>query len=857
MISAFAMTLIAQTVPVHAKAGEITVSLDTSTQTWVYGGTGFSHKFTVTEDGEERAAYCLEPDKIAPSDGTKTAVELPDSNKVSQVLYYCYGYPGSSKLKSWLQDHGYSDYAEGMQLYCFSHVLLAYQYDKSDAFAGWSNGVTTTIDSRYIAAVKAASTYILSLPDPAGFDYKFSFKAGSGSSSTATATWQDNGEFKSQTITMDGNSENKVTFKVPSEMVMHKGSNTYKAGTSVTIKGGESFYFTTSEIDYRNSTYTSPTMTGSVRNHTAYKIKGDDVQTLAFFAVDAPDKANFSIKFGDVEIDLGTKAQDGKTKTEQGTTDTDATFTDTVSYAQVTPGKTYTIKGTLMDKETGKAVTVDGKAVTSEKTFTPTASKGTITLTYTFDASLLKGKTTVVFEDIYQKGVKLGSHANLSDEGQTLYYPEVKTVASDLKTETQQGITEKDDVLIDYVAYSNVLVGKEYTVKGTLMNKETGEPILMNGEPVTSEVTFTAEKTNGFVRMKFIYDARALKGQDTVVFEDLYLGDVQVTSHADLSDEDQTIHYPEIKTTAIDEATGDNQGAVSEETRIIDTVSYSNLIVGKEYTVKGKLMDKDTGEPIMNEGEEVTYEATFVPEETSGTVEVEFVFDSTGMEGKSTVVFEQLWMEGVRVTVHADISDEGQTVHFPKIKTKAADGITDKSKGTVEKSATIIDTVSYSNLVPGKEYTIKGILMDKETGKPLKINGKEITSEKTFTPEKASGEVEMKFAFDSRKLEGKTVVVFEDLYHNKVKITAHADIKDKDQSIKYPKPVKEIIKDTVKRTSTPQTGDNSKLALFLCLMIISGGTLFMAWSRHHRGVDALQNDEAGDRSDGGIDDITE
>jgi dTDP-4-dehydrorhamnose reductase len=54
-----------------------------------------------------------------------------------------------------------------------------------------------------------------------------------------------------------------------------------------------------------------------------------------------------------------------------------------------------------------------------------------------------------------------------------------------------------------------------------------------------------------------------------------------------------------------------------------------------------------------------------------------------------------------------------------------------------------------------------GTLMDKETGKPVEIDKKEVTAETTFTPKESSGTVDVIFSFDGTSLAGKTVVVFE------------------------------------------------------------------------------------------------
>ena len=66
---------------------------------------------------------------------------------------------------------------------------------------------------------------------------------------------------------------------------------------------------------------------------------------------------------------------------------------------------------------------------------------------------------------------------------------------------------------------------------------------------------------------------------------------------------------------------------------------------------------------------------------------------------------------------HKDKDDENQTVVFPDLKTTARDSETDDHVSNADDSITIIDTVEYSGLHVGNEYTITGTLMDQETGK--------------------------------------------------------------------------------------------------------------------------------------------
>ena len=121
---------------------------------------------------------------------------------------------------------------------------------------------------------------------------------------------------------------------------------------------------------------------------------------------------------------------------------------------------------------------------------------------------------------------------------------------------------------------------------------------------------------------------------------------------------------PEIATTALDEETRTHEAKPREEMVLIDTVSWKNLTPGKEYTLKGILMDAESGEELKIGEELVTAEATFAPEKEEGSEEMRFVFNASGLGGKTTVVFEYLYCEGKLVADHTNLGDEGQSVHF-------------------------------------------------------------------------------------------------------------------------------------------------------------------------------------------------
>ena len=490
-------------------------------------------------------------------------------------------------------------------------------------------------------------------------------------------------------------------------------------------------------------------------------------------------------------IKLRTTAKDTITDSHVGTVSKVASVIDTVKYNNLIIGKTYTVSGYLMVKETGKPLLdADGNKVTAEKTFTATEEDGSIDLMFTFDSRLVEGQSVVVFEDMYYNGVKVGTHSDINDEGQTVHYPKLKTRAIDSATKDHVGTVSKTATIIDTVDYTNLIVGTTYTVSGYLVVQETGESLLdENGNKITAETTFTATTANGAVDMVFKFDSSLLGDNTLTCFEDLIYNNVTVATHSDITDEEQSVHYIDLKTKAIDKNTGNNVGTVQKNATIIDTVSYKNLIVGKEYTVSGHLMVKGTNSPLLDaNGNKITATKTFIADKKDGTIDMTFEFDSSLLGGETIVVFEKLIHNGIEVAAHEDINDEEQSVHYPVLKTTAKDTTTvvDATKRTDDKTPLqITDTVEYTNLIPGVTYKVVGKLMDKVTGKPL-ADGK-ITSEVTFTPEEADGTVDVVFNFTRAELNSLNVVVFEDIYDaaSNVLVATHSDINDEGQTVTF------------------------------------------------------------------------
>ena len=490
-------------------------------------------------------------------------------------------------------------------------------------------------------------------------------------------------------------------------------------------------------------------------------------------------------------------------------------ISDKVEYSHLVAGKTYTVIGELHDAATGDAVTVNGQAITAEKTFTAEDSAGSVTLDYAFDSYDLKGKTLVVYETLTDaKGAKLAEHRNKSDVSQqvTVLTPKLSTSAVGDADNSKSVTAEGDVTVTDYVRYTGLTAGQTYTLTGTLMDKSTKKAFVdADGNPVTATAEFTAEAESGTATVTFTFNASSIKtGTKLIAFETLSTNGIEIADHKDINDIDQTVTVkaPVIGTTAVDAADGDKTVTGEENVAVRDTVHYNNVTPGKTYKVIGTLYEKvlDKNGKVTKkvfkdkDGTPVTAEANFTAEDSYGNVDVTFYFDGSSLkEGTSLVAFESLSYNDNEIASHADVNDSGQTVIItkPKLSTTATDALDGDKNLIGEDNATIVDTVHYMNVTPGKTYKVSGTLYEKVTDKDGKVtkkqlldaDGNPVTAETEFVPEDTYGTVDVTFAFDASDLKAKDkVVAFESLSLNGKELASHADIEDKSQTVTITKP---------------------------------------------------------------------
>lgn len=483
------------------------------------------------------------------------------------------------------------------------------------------------------------------------------------------------------------------------------------------------------------------------------------------------------------------------------TTAAGSTLVDTVTYSGLKPGRAYTLTGKLMDKDTGKAATdKSGKEITGTATFTPSTANGTAKVNFSFDGSNLKGKTLVAYETLNGISVAYGIasskkdlaiHKDISDADQSVTNMSLSTTAKDQKSGTKQVTLSRTAKIDDTVSYKGAIRGTSYKINGTLMNKSTGEAAVDgDGKPITASGVFTAGSATGTATVTFTFNTNGMAGGAYVAFEEVYetTGGKETLwgTHMDLNDEAQTVYVPSISTNLIDEDSQTNYTYIRDNVKAHDLVTYEGLIAGKTYKLTGTLVEKSTGKTFVDaNGKTATITQTFTPDSDSGSVDMVFDINPSNLKTSALVAFETLSCNGEQVTIENDLDNEQQTLHFPILSTTAKGKVSGKNYVDIGGDMSIIDTIKYEGVQYGMTHTIKSYLVDKTTGKIVQDdNGNDIVKTTEWEPEATQGSIDVEIPVTGKKLAGRTLVVFEEIYLGDAMIACHKDINDANQTIK-------------------------------------------------------------------------
>ena len=537
----------------------------------------------------------------------------------------------------------------------------------------------------------------------------------------------------------------------------------------------------------------------AVREFTVSSVGNNGIQEINIAKLVLGGKTHFENNLKPIELKTTATNKDDGSKVVGATED--VTIVDRVQYKNlIVDGRSYTVSGKLMVRETGKPLQVGGKEVVASKTFVPTVSDGYVDLEFKFDASALGGNKVVAFEDLHQDKIHVGTHSDINDDGQTVTVPkfELKTTAVNAVDNSKVFDPKEKVVLKDTVEYKGAVVGKEYTVTGTLVDTD-GKPILENGKPVVGETKFKAIATSGTVDVMFTFNAKSLRGKDVVVFEKAYINvGVKlklVGKHEDPKDKGQTVKVldPKIETMASfnGRKVEDHLGQVT----LRDVVKATNVIVGNDYELTADLMDPETEKPIVGkDGQKVTTKVKFkVGSENTFVVKEEPKLEKGQMyvvrEGKLIVVNE----EGTLVKEVPVVNAKDLQKGTPVTMFTFADLNYDAS--ILENTLKSNEDLTYDDAKANKSLDLLGL-----GGKDLTLPKEKVEQPKEGTePKDGNKPVDGKATTPSDKTDGKDKPVDKD---KKVEAPKGIHV-DKDGKVTYTGGDKAILDDLLKGVFNP------------------------------------------------------
>lgn len=363
---------------------------------------------------------------------------------------------------------------------------------------------------------------------------------------------------------------------------------------------------------------------------------------------------------------------------------------------------------------------------------------------------------------------------------------------TELVTETLEVENDATVVIID-----KKVTGSEQRLSGVkfaIWNKDTEDPV----DPGMTYKDIYKTDREGKIRLeRFVpgtYCIREVQGVpgyaiDSTIHEFTIDEDGRVNGQAEITITIENAKTEIVETNALNLDTGD-QNAYPKQINATDTVSINNLQPEMEYTLTWVVADALTGQPLREgdllTGDLITGEQIFTATEAQMDIVQDISFDASEFAGRTLVIYEYLYQEDILISEHTDPDDAKQQLYIrnPELHTTAIDVKSGTHEAIAKDNVTIRDIVDHFDILPGT-YTLRGIVMDQATGKPLQIDGKMITAEKEIQVTEEDGTVNMEFSFDASELNNRSIVIYEYLYQDNELITSHEDINDKDQTITF------------------------------------------------------------------------
>lgn len=445
---------------------------------------------------------------------------------------------------------------------------------------------------------------------------------------------------------------------------------------------------------------------------------------------------------------VGTTLTDEATGGHTAVVDDAMTLVDSVEYWNLeADGRVYEMRGALMlvtagddgEESVEPLKDANGEAVTATREFVPDTPHGFVEIRFDLNGLNLPDNAKIVaYETLARANAELASHKDPADEGQTVIATKPKigtTLADDEGAKTVPSSASMR--LVDTVSYSGAKVGAEYALRATLNVVTEGDdgevavaPLLdADGGQVAGEAAFTAQHDSGAVDVEMTFDGSSLPhGAKLVCFESMTRSGTEIASHEDASDEGQTVEVasPEVTTGVRDALDGDQTVVADKEAKVIDTATYENLIKGGSYTAIGMLIDKSTGLPA------------YVSEDEDGSAKLyKEILAALGTDDEALAAYAE--------AKSADA--EGTSWKATEVNFDALQAALSANAGALAKSGVF---------------------------------------EKSFSPERADGSVELELAIDASKWIGAEepaeLVAYEFLVTGGKLVAVHADMDSAEQT---------------------------------------------------------------------------
>lgn len=475
----------------------------------------------------------------------------------------------------------------------------------------------------------------------------------------------------------------------------------------------------------------------------------------------------------------------------------DADVVDTIFCKNLATGISVDFYGIAIDKDTNKPVELNGKPVVVKQNETISKADQEVQLHYVVDGTKLKGKRLTSFVFAVYNGKIVFKHTDPNSAEQSFSFSSLRTKFLDDKNGTHATMLTEDVHQTDTVTLDGLTKGERFTLKGVVYNKSTRKPMLVDGKQVTNSIDFTAKGNSEEVALKYQYNGLKSdayhkdKNDDLVSFVYLYKDGILIDKEEDFDSFDQTIKLPSCGTSASDGITKLHVGYASKTAIFRDSVDYYNLIVGDWYSTTLTLHlnkdGKDAGPLKDANGNLITATVKFQAKTTDGSVKVEVKYDASLLAGETITAFETIRTKGYEVCGHTEITDEGQQIHYPELKTSAKNSKDNSQHVKEGEVAKIVDTVNYSKLDSSVAYKVVTEAWDYNTQQIVVSDGKKVRKVTELhvdskKPENGSFDVSMSFKTDG--LGKHRIVIFEYVYDNKGNlISKEADFDAESQTI--------------------------------------------------------------------------